>query len=804
MVDYAKLANEFDATAPMDYGSLVGDFEQSNKSVGERALGALPLASDYMEGFNRGIGRSTTRMSEAASDIGKSGMGPANVGNMALGGLEYLASPFEGAGSYIGNPIRRSLGGLTSVGGVDLAEIAANTAELAPMMMAPIPGAKTAEALAAGGTAVMGEAPAAMSAMKNAIPYLRSFLPGAKAVEQAVSTPKSDMLPGQTISTSHKPFPTGWYERQFRGGGESPDIPPLETPESRTVLGPKTAVGTKGSMQTVLSENYRNLGERPTLRTGHVPRMSEPQADEGYFNQAMSEGMQGVGPSTDLPIGGVPSNISYMHLPQIRENTQLNPALEQEIKDNYFRKQQTTPMRQQTGGGEPWGLQREPVTDPLDEMYANFFRGGSENPGGGGTPSFPVGPRPSGPDASNDNLENIYQGFFRDRNRPALSSPYRQSPMEGAEPLPSAPEPTPTPLPKEKQMRGANSALDDPTVTDLTKSNPDLYYNWNDKDPNLYGKPPMELPPVSPPSGPAKNVSDLTNKIRNFKGGPVGELPPLPMRAPEPTAPAAADFGAHKVGDEVDVVHKINGQEMRAPGGRIVELISKHEPVFTKAARGPNGEMPNRISHENRGYAKLEDGREIPIAMVQPFKPTDTLSEPKTRITSKAVKPTKLGFSDPNKINKAEDFLKPSGEAKPYEPLTDEYKRLAQEMIQAREALMANTTGDTNKRFVDALNALHVYEMEQKLASAPAKPNSKSPWKNKVEPTPAEQTAADRALKKHMEAQAKAPYTATPDIPKKRKNGKTSAEDAAKQSAAAKAQNKEKNPSSMVKKKDEE
>jgi len=159
--------------------------------------------------------------------------------------------------------------------------------------------------------------------------------------------------------------------------------------------------------------------------------------------------------------------------------------------------------------------------------------------------------------------------------------------------------------------------------------------------------------------------------------------------------------------------------------------------------------------HENRGYAKLEDGREIPIAMVQPFKPTEVLPESKTRVTSKAVKPK-------------------------YE-VSPEQSDLAKKVTAASKELTANPSVENSQAFNDALQALHKAELAET------------------------ETAASRALKKHMEAQAKAPsYTATPDIPKKRKNGKTSAEDAAKQSAAAKAQNKEKNPSSMVKKKDEE
>ena len=102
------------------------------------------------------------------------------------------------------------------------------------------------------------------------------------------------------------------------------------------------------------------MGDRPTLRTGHLPRVQEPAADENYFAGAFADDMQGRNVSTDVPLVPGPPELEYMRLPTIRENTQLDPALEQQIKDAYFRKQQTTPMREQTGGGMPWAPTREP------------------------------------------------------------------------------------------------------------------------------------------------------------------------------------------------------------------------------------------------------------------------------------------------------------------------------------------------------------------------------------------------------------------------------------------------------------
>ncbi len=634
-LNHSELANEFDNTV-LDHSALSSEFDASNKSIADRAIGALPLGSDFSEGYQRAIGRSTTRMSEGVKDIREKGFSPSNVGSTALGALEYVASPFEGVGTFLGNPIRRAGEGVPGV------EMAAQTAELAPLMLAPMPGAQTMKGIGAGAGAVMGEAPAVMAALENAIPVFKSMigLGGKAAPEAAVSTPRSDMLqPGETMRTSHTPFPTGWYEKQFRGGDEVPALPPPgiheSQPKTTTILGPKTAVGAKGAKQPVLKEDYRNQSERPTLRTGHLPRTGDAPADESYFTDAFNDEFQGRNVPTDVPMAmaaGRDPRINEFYMPNVRESTQLNPELEQQIKDTYFRKRQTSPMREQTGGGEPWGLMREQPTDPLDDVYASFFKGTPET--GGGAPTFPVGPRPSSaPNESDDALNNVYQGFFRTRERPALSTSYRQEGLE-AGPLPAAPKPTPTPLPKEKPMRGAQSALDDPTMTDLTQSRPELYHNWDDKNPALFGRPPMDDPlppvptrPISPPSGAASDKATLATKLKSFKGGPVtpAEVPP------------SAGLGI-KVGDEAEIVHTVGGQEMRAPGGRVVEIIEKQEPKFNRSVgRDAEGNLGNRVEYENKPYAKLEDGREVPVSLLKPLQ-AEALPKPKTRVTSKAVK----------------------------------------------------------------------------------------------------------------------------------------------------------------------
>lgn len=695
MVDYKALANFDDTEGELDYKALA-KFEE-DPGIVARAQGALPQTSDFAEGYKGAIGHSLDTMASGYEDINKPGMDKVyGTGKLALGGLEYLASPFAAAGHFISEPIRRALGGLTTVGGVDPANVAADTAELAPLMFAPIPGAKTAEALGGGAAAVMGEAPGAMMALKNAVPYIKNALGFGGQSERAVSTPKADLEQGQTLQTSrvtpnanngwNEPewSPQDWYAQQFRGGGE-PSIPPTGAPEPKQILGPKKPIGTKGTRQEILKEDYVNRGEMPTRRTSHLPRTPADEAPIDFYNEQFANDMAGNNVPTDIPIGGPASNVLPFHLPNIRDNTPVDPVLEQQIRDAYFRKQQTTPMQRRTGGGMPWAPTREPVTDPLDEAYSSYFNG-PENAPTFSNERMGTMQQPPIEDASNDNLDAIYSQFFNKDQSPALSSPYRQSPMPGAEPLPSAPKPTPTAIPPERAMRGANSSLDDPTAN---TPRPDMFSEPG----SLPRVPARPMPEGAPRADTAKEV--LQKKLKAFKGGPVKpeEVPPAAMpennarpAQPVPTPEVApADFGGHAVGNEVEIVHNINGQEMRAPGGRIVQLITKHEPTFTKATRDAQGNMPNRVNYSNKGYAKLEDGREVPVSMLQPLKVEEKLPEtpkPKTRVTSKAVKP------------------------------------------------------------------------KEPTAEVPAHPIDK-----------ALESAADRAIARHMEAQSKAPYTPSENVP---------------------------------------
>jgi hypothetical protein len=931
-INYATLGDEFDASG-LNYDSLVSEFDSDNQStlskVGKRAIGALPLGSDFSEGYQRGINRSTTRMSDAATSMGESGLSPSNVGSMALGGLEYLASPFEGAGTFIGNPIRRAGEGVPGV------ELAAQTAELAPLMAAPIPGAKTIQGIGAGVGGVIGEAPAAMAALKNAVPYFRSLLglgPKIEASAAAVSTPKSDMLPGQTATTSRvteregipgwqEPdfAPQDWYQRQFRGG-EPQDLPPTGAEPARPIVGPAPNKKTKGQ---VLMPEYRNLGERPTRRTSHLPRTPEEAADAAYYEGAFADEMQGRNVPTDVPLDGGPVNLQYMRLPNVRDATPVDPVLEQQIKNAYFRKQQTGPMRERTGGGMPWAPTREPVGDPLDDLYKGFFTGETP-PGGGGIPTFPVGPRPNNPtvnrvspaepfeagppmaDASNDNLDDIYSSFFTAKGGPSLRSPYRQSGGGGGD-LPPAPKPTPTRLPREKPMRGAQSSLDDPTVTDLTGSKPELYYDWDDKNPALFGRPPMELPPVpprstppttppaavSPPMSAAPNENALRDRLKSFKGGPVGELPPLPMR-PEASkpAPAATAQPTINAGDEVEIVHNVGGQEMRAAGGRVVELIEKQEPKFNKGQlRNEDGSMPERVTYEPRQYAKLEDGREVPVTLLRSMTPPKggtpwgappNAPAPKTAKAvggkSKFTQPPKNttyadevaareqnfteNHPDPkpiieNMIAAIEEFKRvlPKGSAPAAAaPKDPALVKLETAMEKARKAYGANPDSDaaqkkllaaskavedwnaankpltpkpsgsrkTSKAMATETSAATKYDMsvgEAELAKAVTKASDDLIANPSIEnsqkfndalqalhaASPKVETAAERALKKHMQAQQLtsapnvSPYGKSKSTKTPNKGRKTSKETAAKQSAAHRAQNKKKDVSSLKK-----
>lgn len=173
-------------------------------------------------------------------------------------------------------------------------------------------------------------------------------------------TPEEGLEPiGNDIArrTSHNPYPTGWYEQQFRGGNEptiQPDVTggasirakgPGATQEN--YLGPK---GGKHQRGTELFSDYEPGSGRPTLRTSHGPRQpAGPEAPEDWYDQQFADYFAGKTPVEQMPQYPIPgTSLEQTHLPRARESAPVDPNIEAELALK-FGGRSPTPMNQQ-----PW------------------------------------------------------------------------------------------------------------------------------------------------------------------------------------------------------------------------------------------------------------------------------------------------------------------------------------------------------------------------------------------------------------------------------------------------------------------
>lgn len=625
----------------INYDDILAKLTGSAKpspSLTERAVGALPLGSDFSEGYGDAINSSLSTLSKGYANLNKEGMDKViGTGQLALGGLEYLASPFAGAGRLISNPIRRAAEGVPG------SSFVADTAELAPMMFAPFPGARSIKSLGAGAGAVMGESPAAMTALENTFTMLKPMLgrTGQAPIEAAPPPVRpSQMERGNTAQTSQMQNPTNFMNNAFR----ETNVPGLM--EEGPALNRQRTSSIPGDRSQAPEDWYRDITSDP--RAMYEPQMgSEP------------------------PAGPFPSEVEGMRLPNIR-NQPLDPVTQQQMELQASRNQMTSPMMSR--------LTDQP-TD-YDALYAQFFNKDMSPARGMGQEPLPSGramaevepvqpgltkyqpPRVTrgGGGEPEEFLGGSGPGAPKPRTRVTSKAVPYDAPMVNSEPMPEGVQPggfgTQEPRTDFRDTgEQAGRMKDRPARTNRDTSGEVLqmpgsnYYNWDDKNPALFGKP----APVSPPQPTGTtDPNTLSTRLKTFKGGPVTPEEVPPMAQPNPTMNTGVD-----VGTNVDLVHKFNGQEMRVPGGKIVGTITKEEPVYGKPTRDAKGNMVSGMKTQSVDYVILEDGREVPRSIVQPASasaaPTAKKSgfanppaEPKLSARAPVAKSTeKSGFTNP-------------------------------------------------------------------------------------------------------------------------------------------------------------
>lgn len=156
---------------------------------------------------------------------------------------------------------------------------------------------------------------------------------------------------------------------------------------------------------------------------------------------------------------------------------------------------------------------------------------------------------------------------------------------------------------------------------------------------------PNEMMPV--PMG--TEARQNTNRLRSDLGlpldeseiarqtrAPLNERPPIPEKpiTPAEAPKAVTQYGEIEVGQPYDIVMNMGGQEMRSAGGTVKELTYKNEPVVKSG----------KSVMEPVGYAILEDGRQVPVKLLQrsgTAQPNIQMSAPTTEAMPKPAAPTK-------------------------------------------------------------------------------------------------------------------------------------------------------------------
>lgn len=338
----------------------------------------VPDPAEFGRSYNEQTQQGWEGLKQAGSDMWNQGAGPVNVGQAALSGLQLLASPFTAFGSYLGGPVERGVSDLT--GSPTAGKVIGDTVALAPSLVMPFPGSKMMSTAAEAGGAMLGESVAARSVADNVAPFVASkFAPAAAArsdIDDILEEASGATRQTTKAKSIEDELALKWYADQFKGGGGMEDLPPLNPASRKTIrllekgnpkVGENKYARNEAGEQTTMS--YENQGERPTYRTGgqaaEPTRQYPPVWDEGGYPMTNLGTMQNADPAplltyenafrrefepSNVALGSPPSQtplgrnplLDDMHLPNVRENAELDPNLLAELKLKF-------------GGGSPQG-----------------------------------------------------------------------------------------------------------------------------------------------------------------------------------------------------------------------------------------------------------------------------------------------------------------------------------------------------------------------------------------------------------------------------------------------------------------
>lgn len=535
-----------------DIDDLLSEFENPGKQGYDRYI---PDPAEALGAYKSMAQGGWDTAAQGFSQLGQFGSDPLSrlkgAGNVAMGGAQIAAAIPAAIGKYIGAPIGRGVEDLT--GSSTAGQIVGGTAELAPAVMMPFPGATAMRVGPEAASMVAGELPAGRMAMEGII---NKFAP--KAGKAATSGNYYDdefedlanevAKTRKTSAAADVDYRTAedWYKRVLTNYEPNSTLPPAAPPvpkDIRLLQKGNPKVGERKYAQDeagkpVVMQGYADQGGVPTFRTSHSPKAPQQQAPEGEYQNIFQREVAGEPHISQMPLhpGTRPDVLSEMWLPNVRDQANVDPRLLAELKLKF-------------GGGSPQGAIDNPPW----------------------TPQQTAGVRP-----------------------PA------QMPIYGARPYQ---EPTPnvilpeSPIPMGTQARETSGRL------------------RND----------LGLEP------------DPTQALQRARTARQEELARQPEAPPPDLTPAQApkavtQYGNIEVGQPYDIVMKMNGQEMRSSGGVVKELMYKDEPVVEA---GKSVIRPV-------GYAVLEDGRQVPVKLLQrtgTTQPNVSMSAPATATMPKPQAP---------------------------------------------------------------------------------------------------------------------------------------------------------------------
>jgi hypothetical protein len=376
---------------------------------------------------------------------------------------------------------------------------------------------------------------------------------------------------------------------------------------SAAASGLATRLGARGAPAAAASSDVDNILEefepatRMTSKMKNVKDLESEIAQKGIFEQ-----MLGKDTSFPAPGGDTPGNVRLLHKgnPKVGEKKYSGDVLE---------------------GYEPEGkvltfrtshVPKPPAEPTADEMWPKIESQLPWKLPEGQVPAEQTPLRPGVakrlPEGMVDvqRMEEMYMPNVRERAQPdpltlaELKLKYGGGSPQGGDMPPwmqqqtAGIKPVPVPFPGAQNM----------AYPARPPSQPNVMFPAGD-------------PPMPVPMG--VEARQNVNRLRGDLGLPQDAAEaqrvarePLPQRTPieePPLTPARAEkdvtkYGDIEVGQPYDIVMKMGADEMRSTGGTVTELLYKNEPVVE------SGKTVVRPV----GYAVLEDGRQVPVKLLQP------------------------------------------------------------------------------------------------------------------------------------------------------------------------------------------